>query len=92
MEKSNKYFTNHENKIKLCNTSFINDILFLTTLLLLKINNDSLKENYTKAVGAVALRVIHNDPELESEIMPVLTKPISTEEASKGQAFTSSMD
>lgn len=87
MEKSNKYFTNPEIKLSSVILLSLTIFFFLTTLLLLKINNDRLKENYTKAVGAVALRVIQKDSELESEIMPALTKQISAEEASRGQAF-----
>lgn len=87
MRQTNEYFINPEIKLSSAVLLSLMIFFFLSTLLLLKINNDALKENYTKCMGAVALRVISKNPQLEGEIVPVLTKQISEEEASKGEDF-----
>lgn len=87
MEKANAYFINPEIKLSSVILLCLTALFFLATLAVLKINNDMLKESYTKNMGAVALRVTEEDPKLEKEIMPILTRQVSEEEASKGEAF-----
>lgn len=81
------YFTNTEIKISSTVLIFIMIIFLGVSSLMMKINNDNLKESYIKQMGAVALRVIDKNPDLEKDIMPVMTKNIDNEEAAKGEDF-----
>lgn len=82
-----RYFSNPEIKISSGILVSMLALMLAFTLLVLKFNYDSLKEGYVKSLGAVAVRVIAKDPNMESEIMPVITSKISSEEALKGKAF-----
>ncbi len=80
-----KYFLNPELKISsgilLCLMSFF----LIVTALVLRIHHGNLKEDYTKSLGAVAARIIEKNPNLEKEIIPLITKEVSVEEAQKGK-------
>lgn len=81
-----RYFVNPELKISsgilLCFMSFF----FLLTTLTLSLHHNNLKEAYIERMGAVIARVVEKNPELEREIMPLITKDISAEEAERGKA------
>lgn len=80
-----KYYNNPEIKksslILMCIVMFC---LVFTTYIL-KLHNDALKLEYTQSIGAIATRVIEKNPEMEKEIMPLITKEISEKEAVRGQ-------
>lgn len=82
-----RYFINSE--IKISSTVLLSLIVsfFILNSLILKLNYDNLKEDYSKAMGAIAVRVIDKNPDMEKEIMPMITKRISNEEALKGKSF-----
>ncbi|MDP4178936.1 MAG: HAMP domain-containing sensor histidine kinase [Bacillota bacterium] len=81
------YFTNTEIKISSAALIFMMIIFLSASSFMMKINNDNLKEGYIKQMGAVALRVIEKNPDLEKDIMPLMTKNVDNEEAAKGEAF-----
>ncbi|MGF7059309.1 sensor histidine kinase [Brassicibacter mesophilus] len=83
------YFVNPEIKKSSIILLGLMVIFLLLTLFVLRLHHDSLKDDYTKTLGAVALRIIEKSPELESEIMPLITKEISEEEALKGKTYLS---
>jgi signal transduction histidine kinase len=80
------YFTNPE--LKLSSMVFLSlmTLFFLLTFFILKLHHDSLKHDYIKSFGAITARIIEENPELEKEIVPLITKEISEEEAEKGVA------
>jgi signal transduction histidine kinase len=82
-----RYFANPELKYSSVILIIINILFFTLTLLSLKIYHENLKDSYIKSVGAIAVRVIEKRPELEREIMPLVTKEISSTEAQRGAYF-----
>lgn len=82
-----KYFNNPEIKISSYFLVITMIIFLCASLIILKFTSLSLKEDYSKSLGAVAVRVIEKNPELEKDIIPLITKEISNEEALKGQTL-----
>ncbi|MBU3112485.1 HAMP domain-containing sensor histidine kinase [Clostridium lacusfryxellense] len=82
-----RYFINYELKISTVTLLFIMTIFLLITSLSLKVHHDNLKNDYIKSLGAIALRVAQKNPEMEKEIIPLITREVSSEEAIKGKAF-----
>lgn len=82
-----KYFLNPE--IKISSTVLLGLMCFFMFLQLgiFKIYNEGLKEDYLKSVGAITARVIEQDPELESNIISIVTKGITEKEGEKGKAI-----
>jgi signal transduction histidine kinase len=80
------YFANPE--LKLSSIVFVSlmALFFFLTFFILKLHHDSLKHDYIKSFGAITARIIEENPELEKEIVPLITKEISEEEAEKGAA------
>jgi signal transduction histidine kinase len=65
-------------------------ILFLSaTAIILKINHNSLKDDYINSLGAITARIVEKSPELEKEIVPLVTKEVSEEEAIRGKTILS---
>ena len=85
----NKYFINYE--LKISSAAIIALMMFFLAIncIVLKIYHDNLKDDYINSVGAISAKVVASHPELESEIMPLVTKNISKEDAVKGQKFLS---
>lgn len=79
-----KYFINPELKISSGILLIIMALFLFITSYCLKLNHDSLKENYIKSIGAVTARVVAKDPSLEKDIVPLITKEISSDDAAKG--------
>lgn len=84
-----KFFNNPEIKISSCFLVVTITIFLCVSLIILKFNSISLKEDYSKSLGAIAVMVIEKNPELEKSIIPLITKEISKDEAIKGQALLS---
>jgi signal transduction histidine kinase len=84
-----RYFSNPELKISsgilLCLIGFF----LLLNALALRLHHENLKEDYIRSLGAVVVRIAEKNPDLEKEIMPLITKEISEEEALKGKAVLS---
>ncbi|MBU3183892.1 HAMP domain-containing sensor histidine kinase [Clostridium estertheticum] len=83
----NKYFINSELKISTLTLLFIMTLFLIITSLSLKSHHDNLKNDYIKSLGAIAERVVAKDPKMEKEIIPLITKEVSKEEATRGKAF-----
>lgn len=84
-----RYFVNTELKISSSVLLSLMLLFLLLTAISLKINDNYLKSDYTKSLGAIAARIIEKDPKLEKEIMPLITKEVSSTEAAKGEAILS---
>jgi len=82
-----RYFVNSELKISMTVLLFLMTIFLLITSLILKNHHDNLKADYIKSLGAIASRVVAKNPEMEKEIIPLITKEISKEEGIEGSAF-----
>lgn len=57
----------------------------LSNYLMLKANNEHLKEDYINVFGSITAKVVENHPELEKEIVPLLAREVTVEEAQKGK-------
>lgn len=84
-----RYFSNPELKISSGILLALMLLFSLLTLFVLKLNYDILKEDYIKSFGVIAVKVIEKNPELEKEIMPIITKDQTEEEVLKGKALMS---
>lgn len=82
-----RYFINSELKISMAVLLIIMTLFLIITSLALKVNHDNLKDDYIKSLGAIAERIVLKNPEMEKEIIPLITKEISREEARSGSAF-----
>ena len=82
-----RYFDNSELKISTTLLLFIMTLFLLITSVVLKIHHDNLKADYIRSLGAIAERVVARNPEIEKEIIPLITKEVSKEEAVKGSTF-----
>lgn len=81
-----RYFSNPELKISSTILFLLTILFMITTSFIMKSYYDGLKADYVKTVGTITSRVIEKDPELESEIIPLITKDISQEEIQNGEA------
>lgn len=83
----NRYFINPEIKISSFILLSLMTIFLLFTALILKLHHDSLKNDYIKSLGAITVRIVEKNPELEREIIPIITREVSKEEAIKGKVI-----
>ncbi|WP_411679752.1 ATP-binding protein [Clostridium thailandense] len=79
-----EYFVNPELKMSSGLIIFLMILFLGITSIALKLHHDRLKDNYIKVIGAVASKVIEENPKLEKEIIPLITKEISKEDSEKG--------
>lgn len=80
-----KYFINPELKLSSSILLFLMIIFLCLESFILKLHHDDLKDDYIKSLGAITVRVINKNPELEKEIIPIITREVSQEEADKGR-------
>lgn len=83
----NEHFVNPELKRSSIILASLMSVFFIITCFVLKYHHYQLKEDYTKSLGAIAARVIEKEPDLEKEIMPLISKEASKEEMDKGKAI-----
>lgn len=83
----NRYFTNFELKFSSFVLICLMTIFLLFTYCTMKLHYDNLKDDYIKSLGAITARVVEKNPELEKEIVPIITKEVSEKEAAKGKAI-----
>lgn len=84
-----KYFINPELKKSSVIIIFIMSIYFIVNSLIMKAYHENLKASYIKSLGAITNRVIEVNPELEKEIIPIITKEVTKEEGDKGRVLLS---
>ena len=82
-----RYFINAELKISTAVLLSLMTLFLVVTSLCLKVYHDNLKDDYIKSLGAISERVVEKDPKMEKEIIPLITKEVSSEEAIKGKAL-----
>lgn len=82
-----KYFINPELKLSSFILLFLMIIFLCLESFILKLHHDDLKDDYIKSLGAITVRVINKNPELEKEIIPIITREVSQEEADKGRVI-----
>lgn len=58
-----------------------------TSLIFMNIQYSNIKESYTQTIGAVAGKIVNQNPSMENEIIPLITKKISQNDADMGKAF-----
>lgn len=84
-----KYFINPELKKSSVVIIFIMSAYFIVNSLIMKAYHENLKASYIKSLGAITNRVIEVNPELEKEIIPIITKEVTKEEGDKGRVLLS---
>ncbi len=82
-----RYFINSELKISTGVLLFLMTLFLVITSLILKVNHDNLKADYIKTLGVIAERIVSENPEMEKEIIPLITREVSGDEATLGSAF-----
>ncbi len=82
-----RYFANFELKISTFVLLILMTLFLIITSLSLKVHHNKLKGDYIKSLGVITARIVEKDPEMENEIIPLITKEISKEESIKGKAF-----
>lgn len=85
-----RYFSNPELKISSGILLCLMILFLFCTSLILEVHNNNLKKDYIESLGAITVRIIEKSPQLEKEIIPIVTKGYSKEEAAKGRALLSS--
>lgn len=82
-----RYFLNPELKKSSGVLLLLITLFLFITSFSLKIIYNNLKVDYINNLGAISARLIEKDPQLEKEIIPLITKGISKEEAIEGKAI-----
>lgn len=80
-----RYFINPELKISSTLIITIMAVFLFFNCLILETYHDNLKKDYIKSLGAITARVVEKDPALTKDIIPMVTKEISNDEAIKGK-------
>lgn len=84
-----RYFVNSELKISSSCLFFIMTLFLFITYFTMRINYDSLKNDYIRSIGVITARVVEKNPQLEKDIIPLVTKEASNEEVLKGKEILS---
>lgn len=79
-----KYFINPELKRSTKVILILNIIFLIITMWILKIDHDNLKKGYIKSLGAVVSKIDEKNPELEKDVIPLMTKEVTYAETKKG--------
>ncbi len=80
-----RYFINAELRFSSIIILILMVFFYTVTSLSLNDHQHKLKQGYIDSVGAIAEKVIEKNPELEKEIMPLVTKEPTKEESKKGR-------
>lgn len=82
--KMNGYYNNPEIK-KSSIILFLIMIIFLTSnYMVIREDNEKLKADYIKVLGSITARIVEKNPQLEGEIVPLMTKELTKDEEIKG--------
>lgn len=84
-----KYYINPELRLSSLILICISFFFLTSTLIFMKIYNDNLKRDYIDTVGAVTSKILDKNPQLEKDIIPLVTKQPTAEEIKKGQQLLS---
>jgi len=80
-----KYYVNPEFKISQGVIILLIMIFFGLNYFSLKYSHDRLKDDYIKSVGAITARVVQVSPELEQDIIPLITQEATLKEINEGR-------
>lgn len=83
----NEYFINPELKKSSIMLLILNFIFLVVIISIFQIYNNNMKVGYIKSLGAVAAKIDEKDPKLEKDIVPLITREVSSKEAEKGKAI-----
>ena len=82
-----KEFVNPEIKISSAVLFLIISIFLFVTVITQRLYYNGLKSSYIKTIGAVTEKAIDKNPELEKELVPLVTKGITKEDEFRGEKF-----
>lgn len=74
-------------------SSLIFIVIMLTFLICnyftIRANNESLKQDYIDVLGSITAKIVDQHPDLERDIVPLMTREVTREEATKGREVLS---
>jgi hypothetical protein len=79
------YFYNPEIKKSSITLLIIMMMFLMAKYMIIKVNNENLKGDYIRALGGITAKVVEINPELEGEIVPLLTRELTSQEEANGR-------
>ncbi|TDT62451.1 HAMP domain-containing sensor histidine kinase [Fonticella tunisiensis] len=79
------YFNNPEIKKSSAVLFIIMAVFLICNYIVIKVNNENLRRDYIRVLGGITARVIEKSPQLEGEIVPLMTRELTREEELKGR-------
>lgn len=79
------YFNNPEIRKSSIVLFIILSIFLISSYFVIKVNNENLKKDYLNVLGGVTAKIVENNPQLEEEIISLMTREITKEEEHKGR-------
>lgn len=80
-----RYFNNPEIKRSSMVLVGVMLIFMLASSLIIKANNERLRRDYIRVMGGAAARIIEKAPQLEGEILPLMTGKLTLEDETRGK-------
>lgn len=80
-----RYFNNPEIKRSSLILVGIMLVFMLVSSLVIEANNERLKRDYMRVMGSAAARIIEKAPQLEGEILPLMTGKLTIEDETRGR-------
>lgn len=81
------YFINPEIKLSSIIIGVLTIVFLSVVILVQQYNYHQFKKSYIGSMGALGLRVIEKNPQLEKDIIPIITKEASKDDLVKGEVF-----
>ena len=81
------YYSNPEYKKSSIGIVIFFIIVFMVGLLAIRLQQNSLKEQYVRTVGTIGYKLIDKNPQLKDEILPIITQGINESEYEKSEKF-----
>lgn len=78
------YFNNPEIKKSSITLLGVMAVFILVSCMVIRANNENLRRDYLRVMGGITARVLEKDPQLEGEIVPLMTGKLTPSEEVKG--------
>ncbi|MDF2671921.1 MAG: resE8 [Clostridiales bacterium] len=78
------YFNNPEIKKSSITLLAVMAIFILSSSMVIRANNENLRRDYIRVMGGITAKVIEKAPQLEGEIVPLMTGKLTSEEEAHG--------
>lgn len=78
------YFNNPEIKRSSITLLAVMAVFIFVSCMVVRANNENLKNDYIRVMGGITARIVEADPELEEDILPLMTGKLTSEQEEKG--------